>query len=943
MESRSNSPTMIMEEESTHCIRVRGARTNNLKSVDVDIPRNQLVVITGVSGSGKTSLAFDTIFSEGRRQFIEGQSVYTRQFINQLPKADVELIDGLQPTLAIHQRAGTDNPRSTVATITEIYDFLRVLMARCGDVHCHRCGQAIQQQTVDQICDRLMELPERTKIMVMSPLIRGRKGQHAAALERIRNERLVRVRIDGQIYDIEQPPNLDAGQPHTIEAVTDRIIIREGIESRLVESLELAVRLSEGLVSVAMLDPDTTDWTDQIYSTQYACSDCGIDYAEVEPRTFSFNSPYGACSQCDGLGTVEGFDPGRVLHPQRSLQDGAVECWNDLPEKARRSKLDELSPLLALAGVEPGMLVSNWTQRQRNHVWNGCTDQPLGILQQIQKEYSTATDEDWREYLERFRDQLACPHCHGSRLCEQANSVTLAGKAVAEITSLTIENATEFFQSIDFDDYRSEIAAPLVEQISHRLKYLEKVGVGYLSLDRTGRSLSGGEHQRVRLASAIGTGLTCVCFVLDEPSIGLHQRDNDRLIQTILELKECGNSLIVVEHDEEMMRVADCLIDVGPGAGKHGGQVIAAGTPQQVMENPDSLTGKYLSGSQSIDPPQTRRDGAEEWLRLSGATGHNLKGVELKIPLSRFTCITGVSGSGKSTLLNRTLSPAIREQLGLTYNSAAPFDSLEGAESIERLVQVDQTALGRSSRGCAATYTGVMDELRKIFSKTKEARQRGYRASRFSFNSKSGHCAECQGHGQRKVKMSFLPDMFVDCPSCHGKRFNTQTLQIRFRGLTIADVLELPIEQALSEFQNIEKVRRVLQCLVDVGLGYLALGQPSSTLSGGEAQRVKLATELARPTAGSSLYLMDEPTTGLHFEDIRKLMQVVFQLVDQGNTVIVIEHNLDVIKCADWIIDLGPEGGDAGGMIVAEGTPESVAQVPESHTGRYLAAMMGSD
>ena len=925
-------------DEINDCIQIRGANTHNLKNVDINIPRNQLVVITGVSGSGKSSLAFDTIFSEGRRQFIEGQSVYTRQFLNQLPRADVDSIRGLQPTLAIDQQSGYDNPRSTVATLTDIYDYLRVLMARCGDVHCHSCGNPIQQQTVDQIRDRLLTLPERTKIMVLAPLVRGRKGKHLAAFQKIRSERLVRVRVNGEITDIEQAPELDQNTEHTIEAVTDRIIIREGIQARLVESLELAVRLGDGLVTLSSLTPGTSEWQNQTYSTKYTCPRCEIDYAEVEPRTFSFNSPHGACSRCSGLGTIDGFDFRRALDPSNSLAAGAVPIWQTYSSPERSDRLENLAPLLSELDISPSIVLSQLSDSQIKILWNGLDDNQPGIDLLLQKDLATALDNDRKADLEGLQGHVSCPVCEGSRLCKQASAVLVAGKSISEITEMPITNALQFFEEVDFPDDRRLIAAPLLSEISHRLRYLQKVGVGYLGLNRGGRTLSGGEHQRVRLATAVGSGLTCVCFVLDEPSIGLHQRDNQRLIEAIVQLRERGNSVIVVEHDEEIMRVADHLIDIGPSAGKQGGEVIAQGPPAKVIESVTGLTAHYLNGSRTISRSSPVKNPDGQWIELIGASGNNLQNVDLKIPLGLFCCVTGVSGSGKSTLLNETFASALRQHLGLAVDSPLNFQKLKGAENISRLIQVDQRPLGKNTRACPATYTGVFEELRKIFAKTKEAKQLGYSPSRFSFNSKSGQCTECQGHGQRKIKMNFLPDIFVECPLCEGKRFNIQTLQVRFRGLTIADVLELSIDQALREFENIEKIRSVLQCLADVGLGYLALGQPSSTLSGGEAQRVKLATELSQPTSGQTIYLMDEPTTGLHFEDISRLLNVISQLVEKGNTVIVIEHNLDVIKCADWIIDLGPEGGQNGGTIIAEGPPSEIAANQVSHTGRFLKA-----
>lgn len=928
-------------KHSSSTIRVRGANTNNLRSVDVDIPRDQLVVITGVSGSGKSSLAFDTLFSEGRRQFIETQSVYTRQFFQQLPRADVESIHGLQPTLAIDQHVGYDNPRSTVATITEIYDYLRILVARCGDVTCHECGAAIQHQTVEQIRDRLMRMKERTKLMVMAPVVRDRVGQHLDAFEKIRNERLVRVRIDGDVFDIEEIPELNPKERHTIEAVTDRIIIREGVENRLIESLELAVRLGEGVVTVAMQDLETAEWSDATFSTKYSCPVCDLDYVEVEPRTFSFNSPYGACETCSGMGEVQGFDIRQTVpDPSLSIRAGAIECWSDLTAKGLSNRLKTLAPLLEELGVNVDLPVVDWKPNQLETLWKG-TEKNQGIWVLLEKEIATETDLERLERLETFVANVECPDCQGTRLNPLANSVFINGFTIAQIVSKSISESIPFFEEIRYGDFREQVAQPLKREIIHRLEYLERVGVGYLTLNRSGRSLSGGEHQRVRLASAIGTGLTKVCFVLDEPSIGLHQRDNERLIHAIRQLQQRGNSVVVVEHDEEMMREADYLIDVGPRAGKLGGHIIAAGTPKEVAGDKQSVTGQYLSGAQTIEIPVTRRSqkvGAS--IRIEGASGFNLKEVDAEIPLGLFCCITGVSGSGKSTLLTKTLAPALRRHLGLSTFEPGPYRSLVGVDSVQRLVQVDQRPLSRHSRGCVATYSGVMDELRKIFALTKESKRFGYSASRFSFNSKSGSCAECKGHGQKRIKMNFLPDMDVKCPVCQGKRFNAQTLQVRFRGLSIADVLELPIDRAAEEFKNVQKIDSVLKCMVDVGLGYLSLGQPSSTFSGGEAQRIKLATELSRQSAGHTIYIMDEPTSGLHFEDIRRLLDVIYRLVEKGNTVIVIEHNLDVIKCADWIVDLGPDGGEEGGELVASGTPEQLAKVEKSFTGHYLKKIL---
>ena len=921
-------------------IRIRGANTHNLKQVDVDIPRDQLIVVTGVSGSGKSSLAFDTIFAEGRRQFIESQSVYTRQFISQLPRADVESIEGLPPTLAIDQNPGQSNPRSTVGTITEIYDYLRVLMARCGEVRCHQCERPIRQQSLEQIRDRLMGLPEGTKLMVMAPMVRDRRGAHAAVLEKIRTERLVRVRVDGEVLDIESVPELSPSSNHSIEAVTDRIIIREGVESRLFESLELAVRLADGVCLISHQEKKSNpEWTDTTYSTQYACPTCNVSYAEIEPRSFSFNSPHGACETCSGVGVLEGFDIDRVLDKTSSLSGGAVKCWSALPARSRNKQLAELAPLLKQLKQDVETPLARWNGETLERLWTGTQKNKVGIVTLLQKALATATDPDRLQLLESLRSSVNCVACKGTRLKPLANSVFLGDLAIASVTALPIDEAIEFFQAIEFPERLAEVAKPLMKEILGRLSFLEKVGVGYLSLDRRGSSLSGGEHQRVRLATAIGTGLTNVCFVLDEPSIGLHSRDNSRLIAAIRDLQKSGNTVIVVEHDEEIMRVADYLIDVGPHAGKRGGEIVAAGTPAEVIQCESSLTGQYLSGKSKAGlqtPVERRAIDPEKVIEIRGASGFNLKNIDVTIPLGLFCCVTGVSGSGKSTLINRTLAPAIREHLGLLVTEGTACESVSGLGNVDRLVQVDQCPIGRNSRSCAATATGVWTEVRKIFAATKEAKRLGYTASRFSFNSKAGHCVDCQGHGQKRIKMNFLPDLFVTCPTCDGKRFNQQTLQVRFRGMTIAEVLNAPVERALIEFENVERIARVLQCLSDVGLGYLSLGQPSSTLSGGEAQRVKLATELSRISEGHTVYLLDEPTTGLHFEDVSRLLNVISQLVEMGNTVIVIEHNLDVVGKSDWVIDIGPEGGAAGGQVVAAGTPEAIAEVSQSHTGRAV-------
>ncbi len=859
-------------------IRVRGARTHNLQNVDLDIPRDRLVVLTGPSGSGKSSLAFDTLYAEGQRQYIESLSVYARQFLHQLPRPDVDLIEGLQPTICIDQRPGTANPRSTVATVTEIYDYLRLLMARLGEVCCPQCGEPIRQQSAEQIDETLAGLPDGTRLMILAPLVRGRRGKHDEALAKIRKAGFIRVRIDGELCDLENLPDLDTHREHCLDAVVDRLIVRSEGTVRLSESVRLALRHGEGLLIACYQEPGPTDadrrqndWRDRLFSTRYACPNCDLSVAEIEPRTFSFNSPYGACPRCGGLGCIE----------------------PSAPEPA-----------------EPDARVA-------------------------------ASDEDGAETPARLRDQVTCPACQGSRLRPEANAVRVGGKTIHEICLLPIAAAVPFFRSLQFPAAQRPLADPLLKEILQRLAFLEHVGVTYLTLHRSADTLSGGELQRVRLATSIGSGLVGVCYVLDEPSIGLHPRDNRRLIDALRNLQQQGNSVLVVEHDEAMMREADQLIDVGPGAGVHGGRIVAQGTVEEVCGNPASLTGRYLSGQAQIAvPPTRRRISKTRSLTIEGVTTHNLHDVEARFPLEALVCVTGVSGSGKSSLVNETLAPELIRRTGGMAPQPGPFRSLRGAAQIDKVVEIDQLPIGRTPRSSPATYSGAFDEIRKVFARTREAKQRGFGAGRFSFNVKGGRCEACQGHGLKKIEMQFLPDVYVTCSECAGARFNRQTLEIRYRDKSIADVLAMPIDEATEFFQNFPTIHRGLKSFQDVGLGYLTLGQPSTTLSGGEAQRIKLATELSRVDTGRTLYLLDEPTTGLHFDDIRRLLEVLGRLVDRGNTVIVIEHNLEVIKCADWVIDLGPEGGDAGGRVVATGTPEEVAASQGSYTGVFLRSVL---
>ncbi|MFT5302245.1 MAG: excinuclease ABC subunit A [Mariniblastus sp.] len=940
----NNAPTMAQgQDNSTDVIRISGARTHNLKNIDVEIPRDQVVVVTGRSGSGKSSLAFDTLYAEGQRQYIESLSIFSRQFFNQLPRADVDSIEGIQPTLCLDQSHHSANRRSTVGTVTEVYDYLRVLMARVGDIRCHGCGAPIRQQTPQQIRDTLLKLPERTKMMILAPVVTGQSGAHDDAIKTIRRERLVRVRVDGQIFDIDQTPTLNPNQTHTIEAVADRIIVRAGVESRLLEAIDNAVRVSgDGRViccwEVAGATPDDPKlWEEKLYSTHYCCPDCDINYAEVQPRSFSFNSPFGACETCNGLGQFIQFETDHILDRSQSIETGAIKAWARLSNAAIRKNVAALQPLLDELNVLPTTRLNVLSEQEFATLLNSQTKGLHGLTVMLQKELATSTDEDRLVELEDMQAEITCADCQGARVSPQARSVFLSDKHIGEIVELSIDDAKVFFETQEFDHDRALIAQPILKEVLHRLTFLQKVGVGYLTLGRAANTLSGGEHQRVRLATSIGTGITNVCFVLDEPSIGLHQHDNDRLIAAIVELKESGNSVIVVEHDEAMIRAADHVIDMGPGAGRHGGRVVAAGDANSIQLCPESLTGQFLSGQSKIEPEGPRRAISDQrMIKIVGARGHNLKNIDVEIPLGVFCCVTGVSGSGKSTLINQTLAPAIARKLDLVARSPEPYSSLLGTEQIDKLILVDQKPIGRTPRACPATYSGVFDEFRRLFAATKLAKQRGYGVSRFSFNSKTGWCPDCQGHGIRRTKMNFMPDINVTCETCNGRRFTPQTLQIRFGELTIADVLNLTIDQAIERFDGFSKIQSTLQSLSDVGLGYLLLGQSSTTLSGGEAQRVKLATELAKPETGNTLYILDEPTTGLHFEDIRVLIGVLNRLVDKGNSMIVIEHNLDLIRCADWIIDLGPSGGSNGGQLMGVGTPETLAANPNSLTGRYL-------
>jgi excinuclease ABC subunit A len=948
---------------ATECIRIRGARVHNLQNVDLDIPRDRFVVITGPSGSGKSSLAFDTLYAEGQRQYIESLSTYARQFLHQLERPDVDIIEGLQPTISIDQRAGTHNPRSTVATVTEIYDYLRLLFARLGEARCYQCGEPIRQQTPEQILDAMLELSSGTRVMILAPLVRGRKGSHREIFETIRKQGFLRARVDGQIIDVNAPPDLTAQKSHNIEAVIDRVVVREGVRDRIAESINLAVQHGDGLVLAAHEEklPTGGIWHDRLFSTQYACPNCKISYEELEPRTFSFNSPYGACPACEGLGARVAFDPELVIPDWNLSPSGsAIAPWKDETAAALKKHQNYLKPFLEKAGLRWNSPLDKLAPKLREQLLHGTGKKFPGIIGALEKEYATTTSETKLHRLEAFRGEVTCKECDGSRLRPEARSVRIAGRPIHQVTAMTVRSARDFFGKLSTWESENEktaeteqnkatpassfpepIAKPILTEILARLDFLDRVGLGYLTLDRPASSLSGGELQRVRLAAGLGSGLVGVCYVLDEPSIGLHPRDNQRLIDALAELQSSGNTVVVVEHDETIMRRADWLVDLGPGAGRRGGRIVAEGTPAQLAANPDSLTGRYLSQQECIPVPSHRRRIAKtRAITIEGVTTNNLKNVNVQFPLSALVCVTGVSGSGKSSLLNETLARALVRRLGGIAPKPGPHTSLRGVNQVDKVVQIDQSPIGRTPRSNPATYTGVFDEIRKVFTNTRDARGRGYKAGRFSFNVKGGRCEECQGQGQRRIEMNFLPDLYVDCPVCEGKRFNRQTLEILYRDRSIADVLDMRVEEAAGFFQNFPIIARLIGSLQEVGLDYITLGQASNTLSGGEAQRIKLATELSRVDTGKTVYILDEPTTGLHFDDIRKLLAVLGRLVDLGNTVLVIEHNIDVMKSADWVIDLGPEGGEAGGYVVATGTPEEIAAIDANYTGMFLKSVV---
>ena len=934
---------------------VKGARANNLKNIDVTIPRDKLVVMTGVSGSGKSSLAFDTIYAEGQRRYVESLSSYARMFLGQMDKPDVDYIEGLSPAISIDQKTTSKNPRSTVGTVTEIYDYLRLLWARAGTPHCPNCGKEIRQQTIDQIIDQVLALPEGTRIQVMAPVIRGKKGEHAKVFEDAKRSGYVRARVDGSLYELDEEIKLEKNKKHSIEIIVDRLIIRPDIRQRLTDSVETAAKLSGGLVIVNLLREEK----DLSFSQNYACEDCGISMEELTPRMFSFNNPFGACPTCTGLGNQLKADPALIVQDgEKSILDGAIQAsgWNNIRgDGISRMYFDALSKKYKFSLTEPWDRLSDEAKNLILYGTKGETlelhyDQPRGkgvlkqafegICNNIERRYKETQSDASRKELEELMSECPCPDCQGRRLRKESLAVTVGEKNIYEFTTLSVEDALIWMDGLTLTEQQMLIADRILKEIRSRLGFLKSVGLGYLTLSRSAGTLSGGESQRIRLATQIGSSLMGVLYILDEPSIGLHQRDNDKLLATLKNLRDLGNSLIVVEHDEDTMRAADYLIDIGPGAGVHGGQVVAAGTPAEVMANPDSLTGQYLSGKKKIEVPTVRRPGNGKVLKVIGAAENNLRHIDVEFPLGTFTVVTGVSGSGKSSLVNEVLFKRLGAELMRMKVRPGKCDRIEGIEQLDKVVNIDQSPIGRTPRSNPATYTGLFNDIRDLFASTQEAKSRGYGQGRFSFNVRGGRCEACSGDGLLKIEMHFLPDIFVPCEVCKGRRYNRETLEVRYKGKNIADVLDMTVDEALDFFSALPKLKKRLQTLQDVGLGYVKLGQPSTELSGGEAQRVKLATELSKQATGKTIYILDEPTTGLHSDDVRKLLEVLQRLVDAGNTVVVIEHNLDVIKCADHLIDLGPEGGDGGGTIVCTGTPEAVAACPASFTGQYLKRML---
>ncbi len=994
-----------MADDEQKFIRIRGARTHNLRDISLDLPRDKLIVITGLSGSGKSSLAFDTIYAEGQRKYVESLSAYARQFLGQMAKPDVDQISGLPPTIAIAQRTGRSNPRSTVATTTEIYDYLRLLFARAGTPHCPKCGRRIHQQTVTQMVDRVLELPEQTRTMILAPLVRGQKGEHQEVFKRVLREGFIRLRVDGEVCEVKHHPRLEKNKKHTIEAVVDRIVMKPELRTRVTESIETALKMSDGLVVVSHQesgggdgarevagtnsgagpsptsgrggapaqgdrvedDPAHVDesvhtdesagrggsddrWCDAVYSERYACPRCAVSLPELEPRMFSFNSPHGACPACDGLGTVLQFDPELIVpDPSVSLEDGAIDAWRSAGRKTTAVYSRMLREFCVRFKVSPATPYQSVPQRWRDILMWGTTPDDEGefgchfegAIPNLDRRWKSTDSESVKSKLHAYLAERPCQACRGARLRPESLAVKIGEHNIDDVVSLSIDAAAGVFSSLKVEGEQALIARPILEEIRQRLQFMIDVGIGYLTLDRRSATLSGGESQRIRLATQVGSGLVGICYVLDEPTVGLHPRDNAKLIDSLRRLTALGNTVLVVEHDADTIAAADWIVDIGPEAGAHGGRVLVNGPREELMKSSESITAKYLRAELTIALPAKRRPvSAQGAIEVRGAAENNLKSIDVRFPLGVFCCVTGVSGSGKSSLVNQILLPALRRSLHNSRQRPGAHRRLVGVGRIDKVIEIDQSPIGRTPRSNPATYAGVFDLIRQLYAKTREAKIRGYGAGRFSFNVKGGRCEACQGQGTRRIEMHFLPDIFVECAECRGTRYGRETLEIRYRGKSIADVLAMRVEEALSFFDSFNNIRQLLQALGDVGLGYMALGQSSTTLSGGEAQRIKLAAELGRPAAGHTLYVLDEPTTGLHFADIHKLLEVLNRLCDLGHSIIVIEHNLDVIKQADWIIDLGPEGGEAGGRIVAQGTPEDVAADQGSYTGRYLRRLL---
>ncbi|APF26295.1 excinuclease ABC subunit A [Clostridium sporogenes] len=934
---------------------IKGAKVNNLKNIDLQLPRDKYIVFTGLSGSGKSSLAFDTLYAEGQRRYVESLSAYARQFLGQMDKPEVDYIEGLSPAISIDQKTTNRNPRSTVGTVTEIYDYLRLLYAKIGKPHCPKCGKEITQQTVDQMVDKIMTMAERTKIQVLSPIISGRKGEHIKTIENIIKSGYVRARIDGNIVDLEEEEiKLEKNKKHTIEAVVDRLVVKEGIESRLADSMETALKLSEGIVIINVVGEE-----DILFSEKFACVDCNISIGEIAPRMFSFNSPYGKCDKCDGLGTLMEIDEDLVVpNKSKSIVEGAIvplgsgslkeDSWtfSILKALSKEYKFDLNTPIekldpkivkIILYGLDGERIKVNYKKENRTMELNHAYE---GVINNLRRRYIETNSDYIKRDIERYMSDNPCPKCKGARLHDEALSVTVAHKNIFEFCSMSIKKELDFIESLELSKKDEIISNQILKEIRSRLKFLIDVGLDYLTLSRNASTLSGGESQRIRLATQIGSSLVGVLYILDEPSIGLHQRDNDRLIKTLKNLRDLGNTLVVVEHDEDTIREADYIVDIGPGAGEHGGEVVAAGTLEDIMNTEKSITGQYIKGVRTISVPKERRKGEGKYISIKGAKENNLKNVSAKFPIGLFTCVTGVSGSGKSTLVNGILYKGIHKKLNNSKDNPGKHKEITGIENVDKVINIDQSPIGRTPRSNPATYTGVFDIIREVFSNTKEAKMRGYKPGRFSFNVKGGRCEACSGDGIIKIEMQFLSDVYVPCEICKGKRYNRETLEVKYKGKNISDVLNMTVEEALNFFENIPRIKNKLQTLMDVGLSYIRLGQSSTQLSGGEAQRIKLAYELSKRSTGKTLYILDEPTTGLHMEDVNKLISILQRLTNSGNTVVVIEHNLDVIKNADYLIDLGPEGGEKGGTIIAEGTPEKISRASNSYTGQYLKKML---